>query len=296
MKKEIVISKIRELRGRNPYEILGFTSSFVGLLRKRPELLRKLVEQHKAYLLAILHPDVVKEEDKKIAEELSKIINEAYSRIKDRFEGEDLIEQYMLSRDLEIKYLQERIDDLERENRVIKRDNERLKEEISNYRLSISKLIEALLSFSKNIGEINKEIPCLIVADYLNYKTIYFVNEDRILYEIIGKKRIKEKKVGYHIEDTLKKLVFFERTCKIRRVGIILGSIKRVDKNRIIFTFDNFIEIKDFLGSIDLNLKNNYIVVLVAVGYNDKTKRYFAIFDFIKVEKIIKIEKVYQRI
>ncbi len=296
MKKEIVISKIRELRGRNPYEILGFTSSFVGLLRKRPELLRKLAEQHRAYLLAILHPDVVKEEDKKIAEELSKIINEAYSRIKDRFEGEDLIEQYMLSRDLEIKYLQERIDDLERENRVIKRDNERLKEEISNYRLSISKLIEALLSFSKNIGEINKEIPCLIVADYLNYKTIYFVNEDRILYEIIGKKRIKEKKVGYHIEDTLKRLVFFEGTCKIRRVGIILGSIKRVDKNRIIFTFDNFIEIKDFLGSIDLNLKNNYIVVLVAVGYNDKTKRYFAIFDFIKVEKIIKIEKVYQRI
>ncbi len=300
MKKEIVlVETVKKLSGKNPYEILGFTPSFIGILKRNKALLKRLVDLHRAYLLAVIHPDIVKAEDKRVAEELAKIINEAVARIKDEFEDEYLIEQYIISRDLEVKSLEENIRSLSEEKIRLQINIERLNEEIRMMNENQQKLVSHILSFPprSQISSINSEIPCLLIANRGKYKAIYFVDENRKVYEIIGKSRLVKARVEFHIKQTLERLVEYKKTGKVRLKGVLLGSTKyEYSRNLNNFSFRNYSEIIDFLVKIEPNLYNENLVSINYVGYEERLKRYYIVFEVIKTERVIKIKETYKKV
>jgi hypothetical protein len=294
--KIVLAETVKKLKGKNPYEILGFTPSFVGILKRNRNLLKRLVDLHRAYLLAVIHPDVVKDEDKKTAEELAKIINEAANRINDEFESQELIEQYILSRDLEIKALKEDITNLSEENRRLQRENQRLNDEIRKKRENQIKLVDLILSFipRSELSKINQKIPCLLIVNRGKFRAIYFIDENRKIYEIVGKSRLVKARLEFHLQQTLEMLTNYKKSGKIRLKGVLLGSSKdeySVSLNNL--SFRNYDEIMDFLVKIEANLENKNLIAINYVGFNERTQRYYIVFEVIKIERIIKIKEGY---
>jgi len=299
LSKIVLAEAVRVLKGRNPYEILGFTPSFIGLIRKNKNLLNRLVELHKAYLLAVIHPDIAKEEDKKISEELAKIINEAADRIKNEFEREELIEQYIVTRDLKIKELEEEIKRLTLERDRLQRENEILKDEIRRMFLVQERLIKHILSFPSRskISSINANLPCLLIVDRGKYSAIYFVDENRKIYEIVGKSRLAKKRLKRNIQHTLEKLSDYIKAGKIKLRGFLIGSSQdKYFRNLYNFSFRGYKEVIDFIEKIEPNLENQYLISISYIGYEEKTRRYYIVFDVMKVEKIIRIKEKYTEI
>jgi hypothetical protein len=49
----------------------------------------------------------------------------------------------------------------------------------------------------------------------------------------------------------------------------------------------------DFLVKIEANLENKNLIAINYVGFNERTQRYYIVFEVIKIERIIKIKEGY---